>query len=273
MNTNKIAIYWDFENIHACLLDQFAGNDEPSYQQTRYSPQPEIINVNAIATYANTLGDVVIHNGYANWQFFAKYRDQLNNAGMQLIQIFPRGYNAKNGADISLALDVITDIQQQPHITHVIVVSNDSDFISVAQKVKRTGKTIIGIGLENANRFWKQSCNEFKHYDLLAKQEQNAIVRKAEDRTEAIPATIEEDEEMIAEHLKRCMDALIEQRVEYSIPRPVLKSALKRMNPSFDEKRFGYASFSALLRNYDDVVVLDGVHNVCLADALEDDGS
>ena len=129
----KIAIYWDFENIHACLIDREYGREE--YINNRYRPQPPIVQIEPVIDYAASLGDVVIHKAYCNWQFFGRYQESLNSSGMDLIQIFPRGWNAKNGADISLALDALTDAQQHSHITHVLIISNDTDFVSLAQKV------------------------------------------------------------------------------------------------------------------------------------------
>ena len=164
----KVAIYWDFENLHAVLTDQENGPDH--YRANRMSVQAPVVDVVPVLDYAASFGDVIIHRAYGNWQFFSRYRDALNGAGIDLIQMFPRGANMKNSADIRMALDALSDIHAHPHLTHIVVVSSDSDFISLAQKVKQAGKFVAGVGVErNSNRFWIASCNEFRFYSALVK--------------------------------------------------------------------------------------------------------
>jgi uncharacterized LabA/DUF88 family protein len=164
----KVAIYWDFENLHAVLTDQENGPDH--YREHRMSVQAPVVDVVPVLDYAASFGDVIIHRAYGNWQFFSRYRDALNGAGIDLIQMFPRGANMKNSADIRMALDALGDVHAHPHLTHIVVVSSDSDFISLAQKVKQAGKFVAGVGVEqSSNRFWMASCNQFRFYSALVK--------------------------------------------------------------------------------------------------------
>ena len=162
----KVAVYWDFENLHAVLTDQQQGVDH--YREHRMSVQAPVVDITAVLEHAASFGDVIIHRAYGNWQFFSRYRDALNGAGIDLVQMFPRGANMKNSADIRLALDALSDVHTHPHLTHVVVVSSDSDFISLAQKVRQAGRFIAGVGVEsNSNRFWMASCNTFSFYGTL----------------------------------------------------------------------------------------------------------
>src|SRR5947209_5637624 len=135
-STNTIAVYWDFENLHAALYERDWGGSrsyaDPHY---RYTQQDRLVNVRAIMDFAAGFGDVAINRAYNNWQWFSRYRDELSLAGVDLIQIYPKGARAKNGADIRLALDVMEDMFRYPKLTHIIIVSSDSDFISLAQKL------------------------------------------------------------------------------------------------------------------------------------------
>ena len=263
----KIAIYWDFENIHACLIDREYGREE--YINNRYRPQPPIVQIEPVIDYAASLGDVVIHKAYCNWQFFGRYQESLNSSGMDLIQIFPRGWNAKNGADISLALDALTDTQQHSHITHVLIISNDTDFVSLAQKVKQSGRTIIGIGLPEANRFWQSSCNEFKQYDALCElahepmvstgmPESQTAVESAPDDTAQTPVNNLETARSI---LVKCVRQIVDRYGEGRIPKTSVKLLMKRLDPAFDERGLGFFNFSAFLQHFPDLVVnLDPQH-------------
>ena len=139
----SVAIYWDFENVHACVLDELRGDG--TYRSGRFKPQEPVVDIDPVVEYAATLGRIVLHRAYCNWQYFGRYRDELQAHAVDLVQLFPLTAS-KNGADIRLALDVAEDLQQQTHVSRMIVVSSDSDFTSLAHRCRRQGRTFIGIG-------------------------------------------------------------------------------------------------------------------------------
>lgn len=240
-----VAVYWDFENIHASLFDLVNG--ENSYQQNRFTTQDSLINLQAVMDYVTGIGDVVINRAYANWNFFSRYRDNFNATGIDLIQIFSRGKNMKNGADIRLALDVLEDINHYRHITHTVIISGDSDFISLAQKVKQSGRFIIGIGVEaSTNEFWVKSCNEFKYYQTLLEKSGDSAAAKIK----RLPVDIQKAEKLLLNALKR----LISQKGENRIFKGYLKSYMQRLDPSFDETNYGFPTFTAFLENFSDSI-------------------
>jgi uncharacterized LabA/DUF88 family protein len=161
-----VAIYWDFENLHASLIDQQYGTG--TYENSRFRPQEEIVNISTIMEFALSVGPIAINRAFANWVSFNRYRIQLLESAIELIQVFPPGANAKNGADIKLCLDVMDDMMRFPHISTIIVVGGDSDYMPLSYKVKAAGRTLIGIGSERStNRHWARSCHEFKFYEAL----------------------------------------------------------------------------------------------------------
>ena len=103
MNSDQstVAMYWDFENIHASILDQKKGAG--TYKQSRFSSQDHVVDVEALMEFAASLGSVAINRAYGNWQWFSKYREVLLHNAVELIQLFPPGSSAKNGADINFA--------------------------------------------------------------------------------------------------------------------------------------------------------------------------
>lgn len=245
-----VALYWDFENIHASVFDSIYG--PRAYSTIRAKPQENVVNVRTIIDYASTIGVVAINKAYANWQGFARYRDVLNQNGLDLIQHFPRGM--KNGADIRLALDVIEDIHHFPYITHIIVVGSDSDYISLAQKIKQSGRTIIGIGVqENANPYWVQCCNEFKFYKTLLNKVDASQISVAQQIGEAV--NIEDARELMLRSLR----SLVAQRGENVVPRSSLKVLMLRDDPSFDEANYNFGSFSTFIDAFPDIV--QNIHN------------
>ncbi len=164
--SESVAIYWDFENLHANLVDQAHG--QGAYLANRFRPQDEVIDVETIVEYALSLGPIAINRAFANWVSFNRYKQSLLQAAIELIQVFPPGANAKNGADIKLCLDVMEDMVRFPHIGIIIVVGGDSDYMPLSYKVKAAGRTLVGIGSRRGtNQHWARSCHEFKFYEAL----------------------------------------------------------------------------------------------------------
>jgi uncharacterized LabA/DUF88 family protein len=170
-----VALYWDFENIHAGLCEE---SEPGAYARGdfRFKPQEPLVNVQAVMALAASYGSIAINRAYCNWQFFGRYRDALLQHAVELIQLFPPGGAAKNGADIRLCLDATEDIGRFQHIGTVVIVGGDSDFMPVAQKIKAAGRTLVGVGTRRAtNRHWATSCHEFLYYDSLVEAAAGAV--------------------------------------------------------------------------------------------------
>jgi hypothetical protein len=103
---DRVAVYWDFENIHISLLNLQYGTEWAS--QNKRAAQPELVNVEHIMEYVSSLGDVNINKAYANWTILQNYSIPLQTYAVDLIQLFPRNFfSGKNGSDIRLSIDVI----------------------------------------------------------------------------------------------------------------------------------------------------------------------
>ena len=73
----------------------------------------------------------------------------------------------KNGADIRLSIDAVEDLIQHGDITHVVV-AGDSDYIPLAQRCKRMGRFVVGIGVaSSSSRALVAACDEFTDYARL----------------------------------------------------------------------------------------------------------
>lgn len=165
---SSVAVYWDFENIHAALCED---KDPGAYARpdNRFKPQEPLVDVQRVTDLAASFGPIAIHRAYGNWQWFGRYRDQLLQNAVDLVQLFPPGGTAKNGADIRLCLDAAEDIARFAHIGTVVVVSGDSDFMPLAQKIKAAGRRLVGIGpRRTSSRHWIRSCHDFRFYDSVA---------------------------------------------------------------------------------------------------------
>jgi uncharacterized LabA/DUF88 family protein len=170
MHAGSVALYWDFENLHASLYEQAQGEGAySSKSDNRFKVQEPLVDVQAIVDVAASLGPLAIDRAYCNWQYFGRYRDVLLSNAIELIQLFPPGGSSKNGADIRLCLDAMEDLGRFAHIGTVVVVSGDSDFTPLAQTVRAAGRRLVGVGVrQSTNRHWARNCHEFRYYDNLA---------------------------------------------------------------------------------------------------------
>ncbi len=127
-----------------------------------------MIDVGAIIDYAASFGTLVLTRAYADWSspVNAVYRPQLVARAVDLVQLFPAAAYAKNGADIRLAVDTVEDMFRLPDLTHVVIVAGDSDYVPLAQRCKRLGRFVVGVGVAGSTaKSLAAACDQFDSYD------------------------------------------------------------------------------------------------------------
>ncbi|MET1016077.1 MAG: NYN domain-containing protein [Leifsonia flava] len=181
---SRVAVYIDFDNIVISRYDQVHGRSQFSRDRARgfsaadREADPEIaeklaratVDLGAVIDFASSFGTLVLTRAYADWSapMNADYRGQLVSRAVDLVQLFPAAAYAKNGADIRLAVDTVEDMFRLPDLTHVIIVAGDSDYIALAQRCKRLGRYVVGIGVAGStSRSLAAACDEFATYDAL----------------------------------------------------------------------------------------------------------
>jgi hypothetical protein len=264
-----VALYWDFENIHAGLCEE---KEPGGYARGdfRFKPQDPLVNVQAVVDMAASFGPIAVNRAYCNWQFFGRYRDQLLQNAVELIQLFPPGSAAKNGADIKLCLDAAEDIVRFPHIGTVIIVGGDSDFMPLSQKIKAAGRVLVGVGTRRGtNRHWAKSCHEFRYYDTLIE-----VVQEAATTLDAMPSTPEAskpsddapasssesvppdpgERSSPQEILGRALRLLADKRGEPWVNKAEIWPMIKRLDPTFSLTENEFPTFSAMLKGLEAMV-------------------
>jgi hypothetical protein len=184
-NDARVGLYIDFDNIVISRYQQLHGRNAfqrdgiRDFDKTSADADPEItarlaaatVDFNAIIDFAASFGALVVNRAYADWSVpvNANYQRQLMSRAVDLTQLFTattRG--TKNGADIRLAVDVVEDLFRLPDLTHVIIIAGDSDYIALAQKCKRLGRFVVGIGVAGStSTSLAAACDEFEDYESL----------------------------------------------------------------------------------------------------------
>ena len=272
----RVAVYLDFDNIVISRYDQVNGRN--SFQKDKASGlEPEkleraTVDVGAIIDFASSFGTLVLTRAYADWSADVNvgYRGQLVGRAVDLVQLFPAAAYGKNGADIRLAVDAVEDMFRLPDLTHVVVVAGDSDYIALAQRCKRLGRYVVGIGVAGASsRALASACDEFVIYDALPGvpvfEPDAAPPEKAPAKRGGRHGKSTEQEEPEAPDPQAAATALLQRALQIGLEKDdadwlhnsAVKAQMKRMDPSFSEKSLGFKSFSDFLRSRSDVVELD----------------
>jgi hypothetical protein len=287
----RVAVYIDFDNIVISRYDQLHGNGgwrSDNARDARVGEKGELgaklaaasVDVGAILDYASSFGTVALSRAYADWSVpaNASYRSQLVDRAVDLTQLFQTTKAGKNGGDIRLSVDVLEDLFRLPDLTHVVIVAGDSDYIALAQRCKRLGRVVIGIGVSGGtSAALIAACDEYELYDAIpgvepmpvapprrrggskaTKGDANATDADAAPAPEPEPSDEqrEEQRELTPDAAEKLLDRALElghaKDVEWLNPSAV-KSQIKRMNPSFNEKLLGYKTFTDFVLAHDEI--------------------
>ncbi|MFT3796902.1 MAG: NYN domain-containing protein [Microbacterium sp.] len=274
---HRVAVYLDFDNIVMSWYDRVHGRNAYAADRQRIiadPDEPEIaqklkeatIDVGAIIDYAASFGTLVLTRAYADWSspVNAFYRSQLVARAVDLVQLFPAAAYAKNGADIRLAVDTVEDMFRLPDLTHVVIVAGDSDYVPLAQRCKRLGRFVVGVGVAGSTaKSLAAACDQFDAYDSLPGVTAPAPAQKK--TTDAAPTSSrrrKKPADPAAELLGRALRLEQERTDDEWVHLSAVKNLLKRMDPSFSEKALGHRSFSDFVGAYPAVAELDESTNI-----------
>ena len=276
-STARVGVYIDFDNIVISRYDQvhrrgaFQSDDARRHRpdgegEVAARLQAAKVDVDAIIDFASSFGRVVVSRAYADWSqpVNAGYHQQLIDRAVDLTQLFPVGPRMKNGADIRLAVDVIEDLFRLADLTHVVIVAGDSDYIALAQRAKRLGRTVIGVGVAGStSRSLMSACDEFADYDPLLDTSTPPEDDEVDEAATVAPVSgsAEPGPSAPTEQAPPAGDRAAQRRATQLLMRAMrlihakkddepwlsygeVKNQMMRLDPAFAERPLGYSSFS-----------------------------
>ncbi len=268
-DADRVAVYLDFDNIVISRYDQVNGRS--SFQKDKAKGldkhadrlERATVDVGAIIDFASSFGTLVLTRAYADWsaEVNTGYREQLVGRAVDLVQLFPAAAYGKNGADIRLAVDAVEDMFRLPDLTHVVIVAGDSDYIALAQRCKRLGRYVVGVGVAgSSSKALAAACDDFVIYDALPGvpvPEPTPKTRRAKSDDDDQQSAGPDPQPAATALLTRALQIGTEKDDVDWLHNSAVKAQMKRMDPSFSEKSLGFKSFSDFLRSRSDVVELD----------------
>lgn len=251
----RVAVYIDFDNIVISQYDAVHGRGTFIKEKARTGAgktaeklQDAIVDIGAVLDYASSFGAVAISRAYADWAAPAnnRYQKQMVDRAVDLVQLFNTS-GTKNGADIRLAIDVVEDLFRLEDVTHIVIVAGDSDYIPLAQRARRLGRTVIGIGVVGStSAAFKNAVDEFSYYGDLVDPIPEPVVATPVATTPVVEATPDARKVARAALVKALRVAPTSD--DGWVNASPLKEQIKRLDTSFDEKKIGFKSFTDFLK-------------------------
>jgi uncharacterized protein (TIGR00288 family) len=231
--SRSLAVFCDFENVAL-------GVREAKYAQ---------FDMEKVLERLLAKGSIVVKKAYCDWDRYKEFKATMHAASFELIEIPHVRQSGKNSADIRMVVDALDLCYTKSHVDTFVIVSGDSDFSPLVSKLRENAKTVIGVGVKNSSSdLLINNCDEFIYYDDLVRADEQKR-RAAKKRREAAPAGSGQDKKQEAFDLMLgTLEALAAERgPEERIWGSMVKQALKRRNPGFNETYYGFRAFSDLL--------------------------
>jgi len=251
----SMALFCDFENVALGVRDA-------KYDKFDIMPVLERLLLK---------GSIVVKKAYCDWDRYKGFKAAMHEASFELIEIPHVRQSGKNSADIRLVVDALDLCYTKSHVDTFVIISGDSDFSPLVSKLRENAKKVIGVGVKNSTSdLLVANCDEFIFYDDLVREQQRSIAkreareaREARDARDAnaaassakrSPEDGQPKQELEARKAKaiaiavETFDDLASERGESGkIWASVLKSAIKRRKPDFNESYYGFRAFGNLL--------------------------
>lgn len=197
-------------------------------------------------------GHIVVKKAYCDFDRYKEFKRDLHESAFELIEIPHVRMSGKNSADIRMVVDALDLCYTKGHVGTFVIVSGDSDFSPLVSKLRENAKTVIGVGVKKSSSdLFINNCDQFIYYDDLVRVEPVKTRRSAgpagsvkADETEAKGPSLEKALDLIVE----TFEALSGEREEDErVWGSMIKQAIKRRNPGFNERAYGFRSFNDLL--------------------------
>lgn len=235
----SIAIFCDFENVALGVRD------------TKYQK----FDIRLVLERLLLKGSIVVKKAYCDWERYKEFKAPMHEANFELIEIPHVRQSGKNSADIRLVVDALDFCYTKSHVNTFVIISGDSDFSPLVSKLRENNKTVIGVGVkQSTSDLLVANCDEFIFYDDLARETNRAVEARRGNRSAGSSSQRRSPEEAEAlrteavDMVVETFEALMAERGDGGkVWASVLKEALKRRRPDFNESYYGFRAFGNLL--------------------------
>jgi uncharacterized LabA/DUF88 family protein len=245
----SMALFCDFENVALGVRD------------AKYDK----FDIKLVLERLLLKGSIVVKKAYCDWDRYKSFKGAMHEANFELIEIPHVRQSGKNSADIRLVVDALDLCYTKSHVNTFVIISGDSDFSPLVSKLRENAKQVIGVGVQQSTSdLLIANCDEFFFYDDLVRESQRTVAKRESARPQqnaqqTVKRAPDEDKSRQKEDLEKrrtkaveiavqTFDALASERGDSGkIWASVLKNAIKRRKPDFNETYYGFRAFGNLL--------------------------
>lgn len=219
-----IAVFVDFENLALGVREM----------------KTEAFQVQLVLKRLLEKGRIVYKRAYCDWTNYRDAMREFHSHGIEMIDIPQSKASGKNSADIHMVVDALDLCYAKSHIDIFALLSGDSDFSPLVSKLKENDKRVIGCGVKSStSNLLIAACDEFIYYDDLIRESQ---------RARTVPRKGKKDTDKKHEAIERLLKIVRSLELDYEpLWGSMVKQAIRRVYPDFNEGYYGYGNFSDLL--------------------------
>lgn len=236
--TQNMALFCDFENIALGVRDA-------KYAQ---------FDINKVLERLLLKGSIVVKKAFCDWERYKEFKAAMHEASFELIEIPHVRQSGKNSADIRMVVDALDLCYTKAHVDTFVIISGDSDFSPLVSKLRENNKIVIGVGVKKSTSdLLIANCDEFIYYDDLVREKETKKRKKSAAKSPAAKkkAAAQQEDDKQQEALDLVVETVEALRAERGEDEKtwssMIKQAIKRRNPGFNESYYGFRSFSKLL--------------------------
>jgi uncharacterized protein (TIGR00288 family) len=232
----NMALFCDFENVALGVSD------------AKYAK----FDIDKVLERLLLKGSIVVKKAYCDWDRYKSFKAPMHEASFELIEIPHLRMSGKNSADIRMVVDALDLCYTKSHVDTFAIISGDSDFSPLVSKLRENDKTVIGVGVKKSTSdLFISNCDEFIYYDDLVRTEagrKRPSASAGKTPAKAVANNHGPSIEEALDLLSNTLDALRAERGEdYPVHGSRVKQAIKRQHPGFNERAYGFRTFSDLL--------------------------
>ena len=251
-NTQNMALYCDCENVALGVRDaKYAAFD-----------------IQKVLERLLLKGNIVVKKAYCDWDRYKEFKAAMHEAAFEMIEIPHVRQSGKNSADIRMVVDALDLCYTKSHVDTFVIISGDSDFSALVSKLRENNKIVIGVGVKNSTSdLLTSNCDEFIYYDDLVRETSKPRKSKrkpttAKTGTKPSAPTEEEKKQAAIDLVMETLGDLFEERGdEEKVWGSMVKQALKRRKPGFNERYHGFRTFGQLLEEAQERKLLELEHD------------
>lgn len=228
----------------AVLID--ADNVSPKYIKYILDEVSDI----GIATYKRIYGDWT-DNEKRGW------KNVLLDWSVNPIQQYSYT-TGKNATDSAMIIDAM-DILYSGHVDGFCLVSSDSDFTKLAQRLREAGMFVMGIGEQKTPKPFRAACDTFKLLEIISSEDSADMPAPVKGKNVSCAknevASIDEIQKTITsrDEIQKAITKLLIENNSQNQPIILAKvgNFLTKRFSDFDVRNYGYSKLSTFLENLD----------------------